>query len=51
MESIDEITGKIMEHPQEYWAQRIFAFLKKLPDLKTANKDNKHLLDFKRHAK
>lgn len=50
VESMDEITQKILEQTQEYWAKRIYAFLKKLPDLKTAVKDNRLLLDFDRHA-
>lgn len=48
-DSVQEITNKILEQSQEYWAKRIFAFLKKLPDLKTANKDNKQLLNFDIH--
>jgi hypothetical protein len=49
-DTVDEITHKILEQSQEYWAKRIFAFLKKLSDLKTAVKDNRMLLDFDRHA-
>lgn len=50
-DSVEDITRKIMDQDQAYWAKRVFAFLKKLPDLKTAVKDNRLLLDFERHYK
>ena len=49
IDSVDEITHKILEQTQEYWAKRIFAFMKKLSDLKTAIKDTKLLLEFDKH--
>ena len=39
---------EIFSHTQRYWANRFYQFLKKLPELKTAMKDEQTIYDFKR---
>jgi hypothetical protein len=39
----------LRRHPQSYWADRVFVFLKKMTELKAAVKDDKMLHDFEFH--
>ena len=47
---VDKTISLLRLHPQDYWARRLFNFLKKLPELKTASKDEKLLLNFDIHV-
>lgn len=39
---------EIFSHTQRYWANRFYQFLKKLPELKSAIKDEDKIYDFKK---
>lgn len=42
------IRNEIFSHTQRYWASRFYQFLRKLPELKSAVKDEQTIYDFKR---
>lgn len=47
----DRILSNLRSQPQQYWALRLFNFMKKLSELKTAKKDEKQLYDFEQHSR